>query len=124
VTNEDGLTLYSQEFQEAFINVEDDLVGGALNALSSLFMEILDQKQRFNHIKMENRVILFQTIKKGSVVLIVRRSSFLLQHTLYAFTSAIIDKYGTILENWGGDLSVFDGLEGLIEKYFPFVNIK
>jgi len=124
ITNENGITLYSRKFHTAFSDVDENLLGGALNAVSSLFMEILQSSDHFNHIKMENRVILFQTIKKLSVVLIVRKSSFLLHHTLYSFSHAVYENFHQKLQNWGGNLQAFEGIKDILKHYFPFIEAK
>lgn len=124
ITNDNGITLYSRKFHTAFSDVDENLLGGALNAVSSLFMEILQASDHFNHIKMENRVLLFQTIKKLSVVLIVRKSSFLLHHTLYSFSHAVYERFQQKLQNWGGNLQAFEGIEDVLKQYFPFIDVK
>ncbi len=122
ITNKDGRTLYSQEFQDKFTDIDDILVGGALNALSVVFMKIFKSSHGFNQIKMKDHVILFQTMEEISVGLIVRQSSFLLQNTLYSFSRALIKKYKQKIKNWDGILDDFEGIAQLISQYFPFIN--
>jgi hypothetical protein len=90
ITHKDGRTLYFQKFQDKSTNVDGDLVGGALNALSLVFMKIFNSLHGFNQIKMKDQVILFQTMEEISVGLIVSQSSFLLQNTLNSFSLKIV----------------------------------
>jgi hypothetical protein len=123
ITNKNGITLYSHEFQKNFTDIDENLIGGALNALSVVFMEVFKTSHTLKQIKMKDRVILFQTSNQISVALIVSKSTFLLQQTLYSFSNAFIAKYKEILNNWEGNLDVFEDIDNMIRYYFPFVEI-
>lgn len=123
ITNKNGITLYSHEFQKNFTDIDENLIGGALNALSVVFMEVFKTSHTLKQIKMKDRVILFQTSNQISVALIVSKSTFLLQQTLYSFSNAFIAKYKEILHNWEGNLDVFEDIDNMIRYYFPFVEI-
>ncbi|TXT57956.1 MAG: membrane protein of unknown function [Promethearchaeota archaeon] len=121
ITNKDGRTYYAQEFHDFFSDVDENLVGGALSALSVVFTNIFKSEHGLSQIRMKDRTILFQTIDRISVVLIVSRSTFLLQNTLFSFSRALIEKYKTQFETWDGNLNRFEGISTLITQYFPFM---
>ncbi|TFF98720.1 MAG: hypothetical protein EU547_00585 [Promethearchaeota archaeon] len=123
ITNKDGITIYSKEFHEGFLNINEDLLSGALSALSSVFMDLLQSSEYFDHIKMNNRTILFQNFKNLLVVLIVRRSSYLLNQILISFSHVISEKYQHQLEHWTGNMMDFEEIDLILKDYLPFINL-
>jgi hypothetical protein len=116
VYNQGGRCIYHYKF--GGLNVNSELVGAFLDALSSFAMETIPSKGQMRLIDRGNVKVLFEQGKYVSLALFASESSPETREILATFLSKFETKYGSILKNWDGSLGAFNGVDEMVKSIF------
>jgi hypothetical protein len=116
VYNEGGRCIYHYKF--GGLNVNSELVGAFLDALSSFAMETIPSKGQMRLIDRGNVKVLFEQGKYVSLALFASESSADTRELLTSFLSTFEANYSRVLKNWDGSLGAFTGVDELVKSVF------
>ncbi|WXG47119.1 MAG: hypothetical protein WED05_10750 [Candidatus Atabeyarchaeum deiterrae] len=116
IYNQGGRCIHHYKF--GGLNVNSELVGAFLDALSSFAMETIPSKGQMRLIDRGNVKVLFEQGKYVSLALFASDNSTETRALLVSFLSKFEEDYGEVLKNWDGSLNVFNGLEDLVKSIF------
>nr|MDO8098733.1 hypothetical protein [Candidatus Njordarchaeota archaeon] len=116
VYNEGGRCIYHYKF--GGLNVNSELVGAFLDALSSFAMETIPSKGQMRLIDRGNVKILFEQGKYVSLALFASESSAETRELLASFLSKFEANYRGVLKNWDGSLGAFSGVDEIVKSVF------
>lgn len=123
INREDGVTLFS------FINeirnpdkpsIQVALKSPAIVAIQTLLKEITYAEGTVNLIGMSDRQLVLRSSGPVTSVLIAENSSYFLNKGLEDFTEAFYKQFRTHIENFTGNVKVFENSKALLKKFFPF----
>ncbi len=112
-----GLTLYSENFQEAIAN--PDLWSGFITAIQGFGSEISQVTTHVKKIEYQGFEINLEDGQWIRVALILKGiGPEIIRKNLNTFMKEYERKFNTHLQEFTGEVSVFKNSQGLIEKYF------
>ncbi len=123
INREDGVTLFSFINEIRHYNkpsVQVALKSPAIVAIQTLLKEITYAEGVVNLIGMSDRQLVLRTSGPITSVLIAEKSSYFLDKGLENYTKAFYEKYKDHIENFTGNVKVFESSIILLRKYFPF----
>ena len=118
IEKQSSLNVYDQVFVEKKMNTL--LLSGFLEAIRSFGIELTGSKVQSQTIKLDyqNSKILMAEFKHFRIILIMKElPSQLFYNSIEALSYEIEEKYGTLLEEFSGELQPFRGIEVLIKKH-------
>ncbi|MHA2503574.1 MAG: hypothetical protein ACXAE3_11975 [Candidatus Kariarchaeaceae archaeon] len=119
-----GVTLYS------FVNeirspdgkvTHDALQSATIVAIQNLVQEIAAAEGNIMIIGMEDRVIVFRSMKELNTIIITERNSYFLNKGLQEFTKAFYEQFNEHITNFQGNVKVFNDAKKLVRKHLPFM---
>lgn len=115
-----SLSLFSYKFlnQKDKFEGEDILAGGAFSGIQSLLNEILKSDKGINAIEHGDQVVYFNHSELATFILITSGKAKEFDERLNEFKTEFISQYQTALQEFDGNLGVFDNAEKLIAKVF------
>lgn len=118
-----GLPLYTYDFKQLDDSTPDSaLVSGGLTAIESLLKEVVGTTSKINAIKFQKKAIMISIRQGFGVFLIADRTSKFLQQALERFADAFIKHYDLEnpqkLEDFSGEISVFESADTIVERIF------
>lgn len=124
-----GITVFSHSFisssdDKLKVNkIDDQLLGGGFNALRRFFGEIVgNDAGEVQEIKLANFSMLIEVYEdKFLTALLADSSTFFGIRMLKVFTESFNKTFGTFLNNWNGDIGLFQNTEILVKRYFEDV---
>ncbi|WXG44492.1 MAG: hypothetical protein WED04_10750 [Promethearchaeati archaeon SRVP18_Atabeyarchaeia-1] len=116
IYNQGGRCIHHYKF--GGLNVNSELVGSFLDALSTFAMETIPSKGQMRLVDRGNVKILFEQGKFVTLALFASDDSPETRGPLSMFLSRIEANYADVLREWDGSLNAFDGLDGLIKSIF------
>ncbi len=107
IHSEIGMCILEQTFKELPQEIDSDLVSGFLNAMRSFSMEIANES--VERIQLESIAIQYYTSEKYLIAACVDRdySQVVLGRKLEKASQQFEEKYGKILENFSGNVELF-----------------
>lgn len=118
---EGGLPIFDYTFHKKLnVSIELTLLSGALTAVSSFMNETMKEEGDLSLVRHGNHFILTDKDKESgiSVAVFSNKQDPELQKTLNEFLSKFCDKYASLLPNWNGTRSLFDGAVDIAEEVF------
>lgn len=119
VIHNSGLTLYNHEFHKGGLG--EDLIGGAIDAISKFLQEALGIRTNLKEIKLFDRDILLDINEYFACVLITDKSTYFLKESLKKFNGMFLEKYKKQLEKFTGETSLYEGAETLLKDCFSYL---
>jgi hypothetical protein len=116
IYNEGGRCIYHYKF--GGLNVNSDLVGSFLDALSTFAMETIPSKGQMRLVDRGNVKILFEQGNYVTLALFATDNNPETRGPLSTFLNRFEEKYDPVLKGWDGSLQVFDGVDDLIKTVF------
>ncbi len=116
IYNEGGRCIHHYKF--GGLNVNSELVGAFLDALSSFAMETIPTKGQMRLIDRGNVKILFDQGKYVSLALFASENSIEVREMLTTFLTSFEHNYTNVLKSWDGSLDAFKGADELIRSIF------
>ncbi|MFX1411024.1 MAG: hypothetical protein ACFFA6_11780 [Promethearchaeota archaeon] len=119
VTNKrSGLAVYEQRFTSKELN--GTLISGFLQAISSFGIELMKVENQSQTIKLEykNSIILMSEFVNLRLILIMKENPS--RYFLFSIEDLAYDiykNYGTLIDQFNGDVQQFKGIEDLLIKY-------
>jgi hypothetical protein len=124
ITNHAGVVLYFVKFADSHgVEIQEDLVGGFLSAVHSMFNETLKSKKRINLISSGDASIFMEHGKYSSVIFLAERISGIVAGEMRRFLSEFEDKFNHELSRHSTVVSRFESTLDLIRVRFPFLEI-
>ncbi|MHA1489163.1 MAG: hypothetical protein ACTSRI_05865 [Promethearchaeota archaeon] len=119
-----GLNIYEQLITGK--NLDATLVSGFLQAIRSFGIDLTGSKEHSQTIKLEFKEskILMSDFKNFRLVLIMKEipsEDFLV--SIENLSKDIEEKYGRLIQDFKGDISVFDSMKGLIDMHLQTILI-
>ncbi|MHA1733407.1 MAG: hypothetical protein ACTSU5_15780 [Promethearchaeota archaeon] len=114
---ESGLPVFSHEFSGE-VEIDDTLLSGALNAITSLMTEAVGVNESLDQIRFGDRVLLVSIREKIAGILITDQPTTFLRDGLDNFLTRFLQEYGGEIRGWTGDPSVFKHAHEIIQRVF------
>lgn len=116
IYNEGGRCIHHYKF--GGLNVNSELVGLFLDALSTFAMETIPSKGQMRLVDRGNVKILFEQGNFVTLALFASDSSPETRGPLLMFLNKFEEKYRDVLKSWDGSLQVFTDVDNLIKTVF------
>jgi spore coat protein CotH len=116
IYNEGGRCIHHYKF--GGLNVNSELVGSFLDALSTFAMETIPSKGQMRLVDRGNVKILFEQGKYVTLALFASDDTPETRGPLSLFLSRFESNYSDVLKGWDGSLTAFEGLDNLIRSIF------
>jgi hypothetical protein len=116
IYNEGGRCIYHYKF--GGLNVNSELVGSFLDALSTFAMETIPSKGQMRLVDRGNVKILFEQGGYVTLALFASDNNPETRGPLSTFLNKFEEKYSHVLKGWDGNLQVFNGVDDLIKTVF------
>jgi hypothetical protein len=105
-------------------NDKDSLISGAMSTVEILLNEMVG-KELLNRIQLDDKVVLFE--KRNNFMTIVIATEYLdsLSIRIRNFSDNFEEIFGSILKDWGGNITAFLPAEAMADIHFiPRTNLK
>ena len=106
VIHDTGIPLFRHEFQKA--NTPIGLISGAISAVTSLMTEAFEVRSNLKGIFYQEEEILVAIKNDLAFILFIGHKSQFLERALEKFADTFYEKYNDKVENFTGDVTVFD----------------
>jgi hypothetical protein len=116
IYNEGGRCIYHYKF--GGLNVNSELVGSFLDALSTFAMETIPSKGQMRLVDRGNVKILFEQGAHVTLALFASDDVPDTRGPLSLFLSKFEQNYANVLGSWDGNVSAFTDMDGLIKSIF------
>ena len=113
-----GICLFSRFFQhEEDEGMDENLVAGGISSVKMLLDEVTDRKGT-SIIQKKGKTVIINPHKHFSSVLFCNERLHSLEVLVNKFTERIEELYHPVMENWSGDLSVFEPVKVICKEIF------
>ena len=122
ILKKSGVTCYAKNFEEKQ-KIDDNLISGAISAISSIMESALGFKSELKEIKLMNAVMILDLREDFSGILIANRFSVVLKNALRSFGDQFKEKFFPLVKTTDEclDESAQENVNKLIYNIFSFV---
>ena len=117
VLHKSGQLLFSKEFRHVSKTYLKQIIAGTMTSVK-LMLEKLTESQGVSIIEQEEKIIIIQPGINFFAVLICDEELVSLKILLSSFIAKIETLYRDIIENWNGNIDVFDPIGSIIKEHF------
>lgn len=120
ISNKVGITLYAVSDQK----IDPNLVSMAISGVNTIMGEISGSSKPIKAIDQGDKQILFESGKHITALLLVDEYSIIVSKMLKRLVSEFETNYGSALENWNGNIDIFEPSKKIIDGIFTGMNWK
>jgi len=113
-----GTCLYAFSFDQNSQIEDSGLVAGGLSGIQSLLSEIVNTSENLRLIEYQNVKILVEQRSLAMFILIIKEESSVLEEKLHLFAEEFDIYFHETLQNWSGQINLFQPTQILIQRYF------
>jgi len=117
VMNDAGIVLVDYAFKETG-EVDADLFSGGISGLSMMLQEMIKSDQRLKIIDHEDKKLMFEYGNKFTCALLVTKDLNIIRKKLELLAQEIQDVFWETIENWDGNVELFNPINTIIRNYF------
>lgn len=113
----DGRSMYNYPF--GIQSTDPTLISGMLTAISSFVKETMGSKQHLKTIDQQDKKVILGHGNYCTVALFSEKNLPIIHNKTSDFVKSFETSYLTKIKDWNGDISIFKGVNKIVEKYFP-----
>jgi hypothetical protein len=95
-----------------------ELIAGGMVGISQILKEISQSHEKLYLIDHQDKKLIIEHGKDIFVVAMAGDDFYVIREKIKQLIIIIEEKFGKILQNWNGNLDVFDDITGIVEKSF------
>ncbi|MHA1309766.1 MAG: hypothetical protein ACTSQO_02460 [Candidatus Helarchaeota archaeon] len=112
-----GTPMYSYSF--GAIIKDSALISGMISAISDFVKDTIGSKKMLRVIDQEDKKVILSHGKFSTIAILGDKNLPIIHTRSEKFLNDFEEKYADKITKWTGDMSVFKGVNKIIEKYFP-----
>jgi hypothetical protein len=118
ILSANGIEIHCNNFETIKRKIDPDLVGMAVTGISDLIKEVTGSKEDLNMIDQKDFKILFKKSDFFVIFLLATEPLEIYEFKLNDLLEDITEEFGKRVEDWGGDLIKFKGIENHVLNHF------
>jgi hypothetical protein len=118
ILSANGIEIHCNNFETIKRKIDPDLVGMAVTGISDLIKEVTGSTEDLNMIDQKDFKIIFKKSDDFVIFLLATEPLEIYEFKLIDLMEDITKEFGKKVENWGGDLIKFKGIEKHVLNHF------